>query len=279
MTTHEGEVSGIEVEIFSLEHRDQPEESMPTAVFVSAQDPLSLADANYLATSIRKAVTLARQTHRPYWLKRACPSWCIALGPQRSWLLGGCSSDEHPPRPGRSVWVWARPVGDDEVGAAVGRVREQGLRVCDGRDDVVASAFEDSHQPFAEQGRVTRVTLIGPGGGESRRPGPVLAGERAEPAVSGRWGIGVDVGALLVRADSEAAQVRGQMGPQREGDRRQSRPVRVVDRPGLPHPAVGRFSPRSTHRLDGSIHKHTSFPSGRGGRSTSRSIGHLPPAG
>ncbi|WP_238424807.1 DUF6907 domain-containing protein [Micromonospora parastrephiae] len=47
-------------------------------MFVSARDPLSLADAGYLATSLRKAVTLASQTHRPYWLKRACPSWCIA---------------------------------------------------------------------------------------------------------------------------------------------------------------------------------------------------------
>ncbi|MEU9509323.1 hypothetical protein AB0D32_23930 [Micromonospora sp. NPDC048170] len=78
METHKGEDRGISVEIFSVEHLDQPEESTPAEVFVSARGPLSLADAGYLATSIRKAATLARQTHRPYWLKRACPSWCIA---------------------------------------------------------------------------------------------------------------------------------------------------------------------------------------------------------
>jgi hypothetical protein len=78
METHKGEDRGIAVEIFSLEHLDQPEESTPAEVFVSAQGPLSLADAGYLATSIRKAVLVAEQTHRPYWLKRACPSWCTA---------------------------------------------------------------------------------------------------------------------------------------------------------------------------------------------------------
>jgi hypothetical protein len=75
--THKGEDRGIAVEIFSLEHLDQPEESAPAEVYVSARGPLSLADAGYLATSIRKAVMVARQTHRPYWLKRECPSWCI----------------------------------------------------------------------------------------------------------------------------------------------------------------------------------------------------------
>ncbi|MFY1673191.1 DUF6907 domain-containing protein [Plantactinospora sp. WMMB334] len=66
------------VEIFSLEYLDQPEESTPDELFVSVPSPLSLADASYLATSIREAVMLACQTRRPYWLKRACPSWCIA---------------------------------------------------------------------------------------------------------------------------------------------------------------------------------------------------------
>ncbi|MBM0237828.1 hypothetical protein JNW88_12875 [Micromonospora sp. ATA32] len=75
METHEGEVSGIAVEIFALEHLDRPEESAPAELVVSARDPLNLADAGYLATSIRNAVTLARQTHRPNWLKRTCPSW------------------------------------------------------------------------------------------------------------------------------------------------------------------------------------------------------------
>ncbi|MFG1661299.1 hypothetical protein ACGFIY_32690 [Micromonospora chersina] len=69
METHKGEDRGIAVDIFSLEHLDQPEESTSAEVFVSAQGPLSLADAGYLATSIRKAVLLARHTHRPYWLK------------------------------------------------------------------------------------------------------------------------------------------------------------------------------------------------------------------
>ena len=78
METHEDEDRGIAVEISSLEHLDQPEESTLAEVFVSAQGPLSLADAGYLATSIRKAVLVAQQTHRPYWLKRACPSWCNA---------------------------------------------------------------------------------------------------------------------------------------------------------------------------------------------------------
>ncbi|WP_132404912.1 hypothetical protein [Micromonospora sp. KC207] len=78
METHKGEAGGMAVEIFSLEHLDQPEESTPAELFVSAPDPLSLADAGYLATSIRKAVMVAHRTHRPYWLRRACPSWCIA---------------------------------------------------------------------------------------------------------------------------------------------------------------------------------------------------------
>ncbi|PWR12139.1 hypothetical protein DKT69_24895 [Micromonospora sicca] len=78
METHEGEVSGTGVEIVSLEHLDQPDESAPAEVVLSARDPLNLADAGYLATSIMKAVTLAGQTHRPYWLKRACPPWCNA---------------------------------------------------------------------------------------------------------------------------------------------------------------------------------------------------------
>ncbi|WFE51237.1 hypothetical protein [Micromonospora sp. WMMD1155] len=78
MQTHKGEVGGMAVEIFSLEHLDQPEENTPAELVVSAPDPLSLADAGYLATSIRKAVMEARRTHRPYWLRRACPSWCVA---------------------------------------------------------------------------------------------------------------------------------------------------------------------------------------------------------
>jgi hypothetical protein len=78
METHKGEPGGMAVEIYSLERLDQSEESTPAEVFVSARDPLSLADAGYLATSIRKAVMLAGQTHRPYWLKRACPAWCVA---------------------------------------------------------------------------------------------------------------------------------------------------------------------------------------------------------
>ncbi|MFI6132755.1 DUF6907 domain-containing protein [Micromonospora sp. NPDC051141] len=78
METHKGEVGGMAVEIFSLEHLDQPEESTPAELVVSAPDPLSLADASYLATSIRRAVMEARRSHRPYWLRRACPSWCVA---------------------------------------------------------------------------------------------------------------------------------------------------------------------------------------------------------
>ncbi|MBB5110451.1 hypothetical protein FHU28_000290 [Micromonospora echinospora] len=78
METHKGEVGGMAVEIFSLEHLDQPEENTSAELVVSAPDPLSLADAGYLATSIRKAVMEARRTHRPYWLRRACPSWCVA---------------------------------------------------------------------------------------------------------------------------------------------------------------------------------------------------------
>ncbi|MBO4207559.1 hypothetical protein [Micromonospora echinofusca] len=78
METPESEAGGPAVEIRALEHLDRPEESAPAAVLVFAREPLNLADAGYLATSIRTAVTLARQTHRPYWMKRACPSWCNA---------------------------------------------------------------------------------------------------------------------------------------------------------------------------------------------------------
>ncbi|TWJ25269.1 hypothetical protein JD76_05432 [Micromonospora endolithica] len=78
METPDGEASRTALEIRALEHLDRPEESAAAEVSVSALEPLNLADAGYLATSIRKAVTLARQTHRPYWLKRACPSWCNA---------------------------------------------------------------------------------------------------------------------------------------------------------------------------------------------------------
>ncbi|MER7167856.1 hypothetical protein ABT336_17520 [Micromonospora sp. NPDC000207] len=68
----------MSLEIISREHLDQPEECSPTEVVLSAWGPLSLADAGYLATSLRKAVTIAGRTHRPYWLKRPRPSWCIA---------------------------------------------------------------------------------------------------------------------------------------------------------------------------------------------------------
>lgn len=78
METLDGGAGGTAVEIRALEYLERPEESAPTVVLVSAREPLNLTDASYLATSIRTAVTLARQTHRPYWLKRACPSWCNA---------------------------------------------------------------------------------------------------------------------------------------------------------------------------------------------------------
>ncbi|MDG4761434.1 hypothetical protein [Micromonospora sp. WMMD710] len=98
MQTHKGEIGGMAVEIFSLEHLDQPEENTPAELVVSAPDPLSLADAGYLATSIRKAVMEARRTHRPYWLRRACPSWCVATHQDGDYLEDRIHwPDESPP--------------------------------------------------------------------------------------------------------------------------------------------------------------------------------------
>jgi hypothetical protein len=74
--------------------------------------------------------------------------------------------------------------------------------------------------PQIEQRRLPRGAPAGSAGvasAEGRRAGPVLAGQAAEPAAARGGGVDVDVRALVVGADADAAGVGGEVVAQREG--------------------------------------------------------------
>src|ERR1700754_1918071 len=73
-------------------------------------------------------------------------------------------------------------------------------------------------------------------------PCSVLAGQAAEAAAAGRGGVYVDVGALVVGADTDAARVCGQVVAQGQGGRGSAFLGRVVHGPRLAQDAfVGRY--------------------------------------